>query len=132
MSDAVTIEGGNLKARIRAQGAELTSLTHDGVEQMWQADPTIWGWHAPNLFPIVGGLAGDRLLHKGESYTLPSHGFLRHTVCELAARSDAACTWRLADSEATLVAYGLGFARLMKWTLTLVILLLVGLAAFVA
>ena len=109
MSDAVTIQGGSLTARIRAQGAELTSLTRDGVEQMWQADPAIWGWHAPNLFPIVGGLAGDRLQHKGQPYTLPSHGFLRHTPCELVASSAHACTWRLGESDATLAVYPFRF-----------------------
>ena len=109
MTDAVTIRQGRLTARIEAKGAQLTSLTQDGAERMWQADPTVWAWHAPNLFPIVGGLKGDRLLHKGESYTLPSHGFLRHTVCDLTASSDAACTWRLTDSEATLAVYPFRF-----------------------
>ena len=109
MTDAVTIRRGRLTASFEAKGAQLTSLIHDGAERMWRADPAVWGWHAPNLFPIVGGLAGDRLLHKGKSYTLPSHGFLRHTVCDLAAAGDAACTWRLTDSDATRAVYPFRF-----------------------
>ena len=109
MSETVRIAQGRVAARIRAQGAELTSLTHDGAERLWQADPAVWGWHAPNLFPIVGGLAGDRLQHQGQSYTLPSHGFLRHSACTLVARSEAACTWRLEDSEATRAQYPFRF-----------------------
>ena len=109
MSAVVTIERGRLKAQFRAQGAELVSLTHDGAERIWQADPAVWGWHAPNLFPIVGGLAGDRLVHNGGSYSLPSHGFLRHTACELAAHGPAACTWRLADNAATRAVYPFRF-----------------------
>jgi len=110
MTDAVTIGRGRVRASFHAKGAQLTSLTHDGAERLWQADPAVWGWHAPNLFPIVGGLAGDRLLHRGKSYTLPSHGFLRHTVCDLAASSATSCTWRLRDSAATLAVYPLRFA----------------------
>jgi galactose mutarotase-like enzyme len=109
MSEMVTIERGRVRARIRAQGAELVSLAHDGAERLWQADPAVWGWHAPNLFPIVGGLAGDRLQHKGQSYRLPSHGFLRHTACVLAAHSATACSWQLTDSAATRAAYPFRF-----------------------
>jgi galactose mutarotase-like enzyme len=84
---------------------------------MWQADPAIWGWHAPNLFPIVGGLAGDRLLHNGKSYTLPSHGFLRHTVCELATSDTGSCTWRLTESAATLAAYPFRFVLEIRYAI---------------
>jgi galactose mutarotase-like enzyme len=117
MSQAVTIEGGRLKARIRAQGAELTSLTHDGAERIWQADPAVWGWHAPNLFPIVGGLAGDRLTHRGRHYTLPSHGFLRHTDCALVASDAASCTWRLIESAETLAVYPFRFVLEIRYAI---------------
>ena len=117
MTEMVTIGQGRLKASFRAKGAEMTSLVHDGAERLWQADPAVWGWHAPNLFPIVGGLAGDRLLHRGKSYTLPSHGFLRHTDCELAASSAAACTWRLTDSPATLAVYPFRFVLDIDYTI---------------
>ncbi|HLZ68011.1 MAG TPA: aldose 1-epimerase family protein [Aliidongia sp.] len=117
MSDAVTIAGGRLAARIRAQGAELTSLTHDGAERMWQADPAVWGWHAPNLFPIVGALPGDRLTHRGRTYTLPSHGFLRHTACELIARDAVSCTWRLTESAETLAVYPFRFVLEIRYAI---------------
>ena len=117
LTDTVTIARGRLTATFRAQGAELTSLTHDGAEQIWQADPAVWGWHAPNLFPIVGGLLGDTLHHQGKSYTLPSHGFLRHSACELVASSAAACTWRLADSAETLAAYPFRFSLTIDYAI---------------
>jgi galactose mutarotase-like enzyme len=117
MSDLVTIGDGRLKARFQAKGAELVSLIHDGYERMWQADPAVWGWHAPNLFPIVGGLAGDRLIHNGKHYTLPSHGFLRHTVCTLAASDAASCTWRLTDSPETLAVYPFRFVLEIRYAI---------------
>ena len=117
MSDTVTIESGGIKARFRAQGAELISLTHDGAERIWQADPAVWGWHAPNLFPIVGALAGDKLHHKGESYSLPSHGFLRHTPCALVAHDADRCTWRLDDNAATRAVYPFRFTLEIAYAL---------------
>lgn len=117
MSETVTIEGGRLKARIRAQGAELISLAHDGAERMWEGDPAVWGWHAPNLFPIVGGLAGDRLTHKGKHYTLPSHGFLRHTVCTLVASDAASCLWRLGETAETLAVYPFRFVLEIRYAI---------------
>jgi galactose mutarotase-like enzyme len=109
LSDAVTIERGPLKARIRAQGAELTSLSDDGRELIWQADPKVWGWHAPNLFPIVGALDGDRLIHHGRQYALPPHGFLRRTDCTLVMAGADRCHWRLTENAATLAAYPFRF-----------------------
>src|ERR1035441_3477473 len=54
-----------LAVTVRAQGAELCSLVHARYgEMLWQAAP-IWPQHAPNLFPIVGQLAGDVLRHAG-------------------------------------------------------------------
>ncbi|WP_233559991.1 hypothetical protein [Oleomonas cavernae] len=62
------ITAGPWTATIAARGAELCSLTLDGQgELIWQAG-AVWPRHAPNLFPIVGRLAGDALVHRGRSY----------------------------------------------------------------
>ena len=51
----VTIENGQLIAKIAEKGAELQSLQSRDTsrEYIWQADPEYWGKHAPILFPIV-------------------------------------------------------------------------------
>jgi galactose mutarotase-like enzyme len=78
----VTLHNPNLAARIAARGAEPVSLVPDGgAEPMWSADPAVWPWHAPNLFPIVGALAGDILPYQGRQYPIRQHGFLRHSRC---------------------------------------------------
>ena len=50
---------------------------------LWQADPAIWGRHAPVLFPWTGKLPGGAFTHAGRSYPAGQHGFARdleHTL----------------------------------------------------
>ena len=47
---------------------------------MWQANPTIWGSHAPVLFPIIGCLKNGEFLFEGNSYSVPKHGFIRNNT----------------------------------------------------
>ncbi len=72
-----------------------------GAEMIWEADPAVWGWHAPNLFPIVGALADDTLVHRGKRYTMKSHGFLRHSQLSVTERTDESVRFQLSDTEET-------------------------------
>ncbi len=50
-----------LQINIISKGAELCNITSvkNNTEFIWQADPNIWGSHAPNLFPVIGGMKDD-------------------------------------------------------------------------
>ena len=74
------LENNRLKIAIKHKGAELCRITsiHSDKEFMWQADPSVWGSHAPNLFPIIGMMKAGRYNYKGKSYDMPKHGFVRH------------------------------------------------------
>ena len=110
MSEIVTIGNGWLTAVIAAKGAELQSLVPTGgADVMWSGDPTVWGWHAPNLFPIVGGLADDILLHEGKSYPTKQHGFLRHSLLEIVRREADICAFHLTDTDETRAQYPFAF-----------------------
>lgn len=101
-SQTVTIGDNRLTARISSKGAELQSLVPAwGEEMLWQGDPAVWPWHAPNLFPIVGALADDTLVHQGVKYPLQSHGFLRQSETTLATQAADAASFRLTDSAET-------------------------------
>lgn len=102
MSELVTIGNDRLAATIAAKGAEIQSLIPAfGEEVMWSGEADVWPWHAPNLFPIVGALADDELVHDGQRYPMKQHGFLRHSICEV-LRSDAvSCAFRLTDNADT-------------------------------
>lgn len=101
------IENHLFKVTIRAQGAELTSFYNKatGVEHLWQADAAIWPWHAPNLFPIVGGLINNELLVDGNTYELPRHGFNRTSELLLLSSDAQSAKFSLPYCEKTLARY---------------------------
>ncbi len=75
------LENEFLKVEINAKGAQLTSVYSKATqtEHLWQADPNVWPWHAPNLFPVVGALINDELLVDGKTYPMQRHGFARQS-----------------------------------------------------
>src|ERR1700733_14450459 len=77
MMDRHILSNSYLSAAVKSDGAELCSLRDaEGTELLWQGHP-VWPRHAPVLFPIVGRLKDDTLLHHGISYRLTQHGFAR-------------------------------------------------------
>ena len=95
------LENDLLRVSIDTKGAQITSLINKstGVEQMWQADPEVWPWHAPNLFPIVGGLINDELLIDGKTYPMKRHGFARLSEFVLLKSDDEQAVFSLPNSE---------------------------------
>lgn len=69
-----------LEISVKQTGAELCSIksTKNNTQFMWQANPNIWGSHAPNLFPIIGVLKNGAFIFKDEKYNLTKHGFIRN------------------------------------------------------
>lgn len=114
-----TIENEHLRVSIRSKGAELTSVYNkaNGIEQLWQADESVWPWHAPNLFPIVGMVLNNELLVDGEKYTLPRHGFARNSEFVLIDQSEVHATYSLPNSAETLKVYPYKFDFQIIYTL---------------
>jgi galactose mutarotase-like enzyme len=107
--DSAVIRSSLLEARISRVGAELQSLDRaDRGPVLWNAG-AVWPRHAPVLFPIVGRLAGDRLLHKGRSYSMGQHGFARDRKFEWRVVETSKCSLELRDDEATRVIYPFPF-----------------------
>lgn len=100
-----TLENDHLRVSIRPKGAELTSILHklSGIEHLWQADPGIWGWHAPNLFPVVGGCLNNQLLVDGKTYPIERHGFARQSLFETTESTTTHAIFSLRSSDATRV-----------------------------
>ncbi|QNL49542.1 aldose 1-epimerase family protein [Olivibacter sp. SDN3] len=96
-----------LKIGIKKRGAELYSLHHidTELEYIWQGDESIWPWHAPNLFPIVGGVIDNELLIDGRFYSLPRHGFARHADFVVLESSGSHAVFSLRYNEDTLQQY---------------------------
>ena len=104
------------EAVIAPAGAELQALKLGGSDLLWTAGP-LWPRHAPLLFPIVGGLKGDVLHHRGTSYVMPKHGFARDRDFAWIERTATTCTLELRDDAATRAAYPFPFRLTVAYRL---------------
>ncbi len=114
-----TIENDHLKATFHLKGGELCSLISKktGIEHIWQADPGIWGGHAPVLFPIVGRLKDDRYQYQGQTYSMPQHGFARKREFDIAEHTASAIWFVLESDKDTLAVYPFDFKLLIGFEL---------------
>ena len=114
------IENEVLKVTVTTAGAQVKSVVRkcDGVEHMWQADPAVWGYHAPILFPHAGKLKDATMTAKGKTITgCRPHGFARnleHTFVEQQADS---LVLELTDSAETLALWPYRFRLVSTFTL---------------
>lgn len=116
--DEHELSAGGTRARIRAQGAELVSFADAaGLEHIWGAGPA-WPRHAPALFPIVGRLKDDALLHEGERFPMTQHGFARDNLFEWVERTPNSCRLALSDSVATRAKYPFAFRLEISYRLS--------------
>lgn len=102
-----TIENDHIRIAVRDLGAELTSIfdRKNNIEHLWQAEPKVWGWHAPTLFPVVGRCLNDRILIDGRSYPMEKHGFTRHSEFRLVDQHPDLLHFVLISSDRTLAVY---------------------------
>ena len=102
-----TLENENILISIRTLGAELTSLydKKNSIEHLWQADPDIWPWHAPALFPVVGRCLHDELLIEGQKFKMEKHGFARKSEFEFVSQDSNKIKFKLSSSDKTLASY---------------------------
>ena len=115
-----SIENEFLKVTVTTNGAQLKSVLRksDGVEHMWQADPAVWGYHAPILFPHAGKLKNAQMDAKGKTYTgCKPHGFTRNLEHSLVSCEDQTIVLELVDSEQTLALWPYKFRLVSTFTL---------------
>lgn len=108
-----------LTVTVSDHGAEIQSVIDNNSkrEYMWQADPKIWGRHAPVLFPIVGRLKDDQYTYAGKTYHMGQHGFARDSQFEVESKSDNEITFLLKSNEDTKKQYPFDFELRVTYTL---------------
>jgi galactose mutarotase-like enzyme len=107
-----------LSACVTAQGAELCVLRDGtGLDYLWPAGPA-WPRHAPVLFPIVGRLKDDTLIHDGQTYRLTQHGFARDRRFEWVERTSTGCALALHDDAQTQAMYPFPFRFEVRYAIT--------------
>lgn len=113
------LENDLLKIAFRERCGELASIfdKKNEIEFMWQADPNVWTWSAPILFPIVGGLKNDTLHVNGASYAMARHGFFRNSIPEVEEHSNRHIVFLLKSSSETKAVYPYDFECRIRFEL---------------
>lgn len=114
------LENEQLKVTVTTWGAQVKSVIRkqDGVEHIWQADQTVWGYHAPILFPWCGKLKDGKMEHADVVYESPAqHGFARTAQHTLVTHSDNLLQLQLRESPETLAVFPFPFRLLSTFTL---------------
>ncbi|MUU76925.1 aldose 1-epimerase family protein [Winogradskyella endarachnes] len=109
-----------LKINIKTKGAELCNITSakTNTEFLWQANPEIWGSHAPNLFPIIGCMKDNSYTYNNKKYQMPKHGFVRHNENFVVKnQSDSSITFSLSSNAALYELYPFLFEFKITYTL---------------
>lgn len=115
-----TIQNNHLKVSIKQVGAELCSLqkVDNPKEYIWQANPDVWGSHAPVLFPIIGALKDGKYIYNNKEYSLSKHGMIRNNPnMEVADKQDDSITFALKSSAETLKLYPFPFEFYLSYKL---------------
>ena len=101
------LENDYLKVTVTSKGAQVASVLRkiDGVEHMWQADPAVWGYHAPILFPHTGKVVNDTIHAKGRDCVSKQHGFARTREHSLVAQEGSRLVLELVSDEQTLESF---------------------------
>ncbi len=106
----------NVEAVIAGQGGELQALSLGDAGLLWTAGP-LWPRFAPLLFPVVGGLNGNLLHHRGAAFSMPRHGFARDRTFTWMERTPTTCVLELRDDEDTRKRYPFPFRLTIAYAL---------------
>lgn len=97
------IENEQLRVTVASHGAEVVSVVSKktGDECIWGGDPSVWGRHAPILFPYTGKLTGGEMIVDGRAYPGKQHGFARDVEHALAEQTDERLVLELRANDRT-------------------------------
>ena len=113
------IENEYLKVTVTTWGAQVKSVIRkcDGVEHMWNADPSVWKFHAPILFPHCGKLVDGKLEAKGQIYESGPHGFARDMEHEFVDQTEDTLVLELCSCPETLARFPYEFRLVSTFSL---------------
>lgn len=119
MSKEFTIENEYLKLTVTTWGAQVKSVVRkcDQVEHIWQADPAVWGYHAPILFPHAGKVVDGKIEAKGNIYPAQQHGFARLMEHEFVDQTEDTIVLELCANEQTMEVFPYEFRLVSTFTL---------------
>lgn len=116
----IVINSSKLKAKINNFGTELVSLKKidNGMEYIWQKDPTYWNKSSPVLFPFIGAIKDNQYFYDGKLYEFTAkHGFARDNEFQLLSYSEDYAEFIFTSNESTKKVYPFDFKFYIKYIL---------------
>ena len=101
----IELKSDQLQVQFQTFGGALSSIKDkDGVEYLWQGDPTYWSGQAPVLFPICGSVRNDTVVYENKDGSheigkIPRHGLVRKKEFDLVDQTDNSVTFAIEDNE---------------------------------
>ena len=119
MPKEFSIENEYLKVTVTTWGAQIKSVIRkcDNTEHIWQADPAVWGYHTPILFPHAGKVAEGKIEAKGAVYEATQHGFARGMEHEFVEQTADTIVLELCANEQTYARFPYEFRLVSTFTL---------------
>lgn len=120
----IELKSDDLQVESQSLGGALSSIKDkDGVEYLWQGDPTYWSGQAPVLFPICGSVRNDTVLYDQEDGgqvkgKIPRHGLVRKKEFELVNQTENSVTFAIEDDEEMYANYPYHFRLEITYTVT--------------
>ena len=113
------IENEYLKVTVTTWGAQVKSVIRKcvGVEHIWQADKSVWGYHAPILFPHAGKVVEGKIEAKGKIYESGQHGFARLMEHDFVDQTRDTIVLELCSSPETMARFPYEFRLVSTFTL---------------
>ena len=117
----IKIENAAFSAEIDTKGAELQNLIRksDNMDIIWHGDKSVWGNHAPILFPYVARCLGGYFMIEGKKCEYSrNHGFARDLEHKLVEQTADGAVFELTQSDDTLYRFPYSFCLRTEYKLT--------------
>ena len=117
----IKLENSAFSAEIDTKGAEIQKLIRksDKKDIIWHGDKSVWGNHAPILFPFVARCLGGYFMIEGKKCEYSrNHGFARDLEHTLISQSEDRAVFELTQNEDTLYRFPYSFSLRTEYSLT--------------
>ncbi|MCR4580851.1 MAG: aldose 1-epimerase family protein [Treponema sp.] len=117
----IKIENALFSAEIDTKGAELQNFIRksDKKDIIWHGDKSVWGNHAPILFPFVARCLGGYFMIDGKKCEYSrNHGFARDLEHKLISNTEDSAIFELSESKDTDYRFPYAFCLRTEYKLT--------------
>lgn len=117
----IKLENNFFVTGIDTKGAEMQYLMRkkDGKDIIWHGDKSVWGNHAPILFPFIARCLGGYFMIENQKCEYSrNHGFARDLEWKCIAQNEDSASFQLTQSEETLNRFPYSFSIQSDYHLT--------------